>query len=89
MKRIFIVLIINIAIFAIFIILFYIGAFLAGYADSGGEEASWRLYIEFILVHLFINLIILRLFKILNLVNALLSCLEIIIFYGINAWISR
>jgi cytosine/uracil/thiamine/allantoin permease len=89
MSKILKIILINIGLFAILEPLSILGAFLAGYAASGQEAATWKLFIGFIIFHLGINFFILKRMKALYIIYVIISILEIFILYGIVAWTFR
>lgn len=86
-KNIWKVALLNVGLFVVLIVLYFITGFLSGYgANNSYEAAAWRLYIAFIVVHLLINCLLLYRFKSLNLFCIFLSFLEILLLYGAVAW---
>ena len=83
------ILLINIGLFAIIEPLSVLIAFLAGYAASGRQATAWRLYIGFIIFHLLINIVLLKQMKMASVMYITISSIEILILYGIVAWIYR
>jgi hypothetical protein len=81
---------INIGLFVVLIIVYFISGFLAGYGSNNSYEAeSWRLYVAFVIGHLLINFILLKKLKIADIPSVVFSCIEIFILYGIVAWIYK
>jgi len=81
---------INLGLFIILIILYFISGFLAGYGSNNSYEgAAWRLYIIFFLAHLGINYLLLKKLKILSSAVLISSCIVTLILYAIVALIYR
>lgn len=88
--KLFKIIIINIALFSLVMPLSFLSAFLAGYGSNSSKTfAGWRMYIGFFMAHVLINFVVLKFLKYFNGLNVLLSLLEIIILYGVVAWIYR
>lgn len=86
-KQLYKFLLINIGLFIVLVIVFFITGFLAGYGSNNNyEAASWRLYFGFVVAHILINLLFLYWYKFLTLQSILLTSLEIFVLYGILAW---
>jgi hypothetical protein len=86
-KKLLILLLINVGLFAVSMPLSFLSAFLAGYgSNSSHAAASWRLYTGFVIAHLVLNLLLLYKLKLLNFLSIVVSCIMIVIFYGIVAW---
>jgi len=90
MSNIYKLFLINIVLFVVLIVLYFTLGFLAGYGSNNTyEAAAWRLYAGFIIIHLIINFILLRKMKILSTLPIAFSCIEILILYGVVAWVYR
>ncbi len=90
MSNIFKILLINVGLFIVLIILYFITGFLAGYGSNNNyEAAAWRLYIGFFIFHLLINFVLLIRMKMVSALYIIFSSVEILILYGIVAWIYR
>ena len=81
---------INLVLFIFLIILYFLSGFLEGYGSNNNYEAAyWRLYIIFIIAHFILSFLILNKLKITNTFSIVLSCIEILILYGVIGWIYR
>ena len=77
----------NIGLFIVLVIVFFITGFLAGYGSNNNyEAASWRLYFGFVIAHVLINLLLLYRYKFFTVQSILLTSLEIFFLYAILAW---
>ncbi len=81
---------INLGLFFVLIVLYFLFGFFAGYgANNTYEAAAWILYTVFVFFHLVLNYFLLKKMKTLNSILLLSSCIEILILYGTVAWIYR
>ena len=86
MSKIIKLLLINIGLCLFLLITYFISGFLSGYgANTSYAAAAWRLYIGFIIVHLIINFLLLKRFKILDSLSIVFRYIEVLILYGIAA----
>lgn len=81
---------INFGLFVVLIVLYFLSGFVAGYGSNNNyEAAAWRLFIGFVIGHLVINYLLLKKMRIFDFTAFVSSCIEILILYGIVAWIYR
>jgi len=77
----------NVGLFIVLIVLYFVTGFLSGYgANNSYEAAAWRLYIGFIITHLFIDWLLLYRYKLLDLLSILFVFFEVLLLYGFVVW---
>ena len=82
--------IINIFLFIILFVVYYITGFLLGYGSNDSYEASsWWLYIGFVVMHLVINVLFISKPKVTAVKHIVVSSVLILALYGIVAYIFR
>ncbi len=81
---------INVILFIVLIILYFITGFLLGYGSNDNyKQSAWLLFGGFVVIHLIINLIFISSPQKNNIIVVIGSCLYIMILYGIVAYIYR
>jgi hypothetical protein len=81
---------INVILFIVLIILYFITGFLLGYGSNDNyKQSAWILFGGFVVTHLIINLIFISNPQKNSIIVVIGSCLYIMILYGIVAYIYR
>ena len=78
----------NIPLFIVLFILFFLTAFGLGYGSNNSyQAATWRLFGEFVVAHLIINFLLIRRFKISQKSTIIYNYIEIVTLYGFVTWV--
>jgi|GEM_PF-5294348 len=87
MKNIYIkVLLLNLCLFIILFIIFYLSSFLLGYSSNGGFILERRLFIKFVIAHIILSVLVLHRWKLLNWYSFWLTLILTSAIYLFVAW---
>jgi hypothetical protein len=88
-KKFLIILLVNIPLLILFHFAGEFVLFGLGYGDAVNHNLQiWLIFIAFIFLQIVINLLLLWKLKALNILFSILCIVEILLFYGIDAWFS-
>lgn len=80
------ILLINLILFILLFVIFYISAFLLGYASNGGFQLERKLFVKFAIAHFAINFFILHKSDQLNWQSAVASIFLLVFLYLMVSW---
>lgn len=78
---------INVALFIIIQIVFAVTLYGMGYAtDNAAPHNEWEIFMAFFIGHLFLNILLIYLFKSVKTDFILISYAELVLLYGVTFW---
>ncbi len=82
MKKTVLLILINIAVFALLLVIYFLFGFLAGYGANDSYQSNvWLMYACFCMFQLVVNIYFVSKFKKLNSLNIFLFSLEVVLLY--------